>query len=68
MSIGWVIPTVFGINGDPEIIIHKGFVEYGVDATPATFKDIADLMIAAKQKVRYYHKLEQIQRINQQFA
>lgn len=68
LAVGAVIPSLFGITGQIEINLHKGFVEAGVDATPVTFQQIADLMIAAKQRVKYYHKMEQMAKLNAQFA
>jgi len=68
LAIGYKLPALFGITGEIEVVLHDGFVEAGVDATPVTFKQIADLMIAAKQRVKYYHKMEKMQNLNALFA
>lgn len=40
---GWVIPEVFGINvSDVELNCNDGWFEFGINATPATFQDLAD--------------------------
>lgn len=49
LAAGLVIPTIFGINAsDVEINTHQGYIELGINATPATFLDIQQTWVAYK--------------------
>lgn len=58
---GVTIPALFGIQGDIEINPLNGFIEAGVDATPATFAAISDIMIAVADELRYARKINKLE-------
>ena len=58
---GVTIPALFGIQGDIEINPLNGFIEGGVDATPATFAAISDIMIAVADELRYARKINKLE-------
>jgi hypothetical protein len=58
---GVTIPALFGIKGDIEINPLEGFIEGGVDATPATFQAISDIMIAVADELRYARKINRLE-------
>lgn len=67
LAAGYVIPEVFGVTGIVEIDVKKGYVEVGVDATPATFLQIRELLRGIKQNGEYMLKAKKMAAINQQF-
>lgn len=48
LAAGYVIPEVFGVTGIVGVDVKTGYVEVGVDATPATFVQIRDLLRGVK--------------------
>lgn len=48
LGAGYVIPEVFGVTGIVGVDVKDGYVEVGVDATPATFLKIRDLLRGIK--------------------
>jgi len=67
LAVGAQIHSLFGITGAIEVHIHNGFVELGVDATPAAFEGVRDIMNAFADRVAYFKKTEQMNQINLQF-
>lgn len=65
---GVTIPALFGIQGDIEINPLAGFIEGGVDATPATFEAISDIMIAVADELRYARKINKLEQLRASWA
>lgn len=65
---GVTIPTLFGITGKIEINPLDGFIEGGVDATPATFHAIKDIMIAVADELRYARKVNKLEALKASWA
>jgi hypothetical protein len=65
---GVTIPTLFGITGKIEINPLAGFIEAGVDATPATFHAIKDIMIAVADELRYARKINKLEALKASWA
>lgn len=52
LTTGIKIPTVFGINAsDVELNMSQGFLEFGINVTPATFLDLQDTWVSYKKHV-----------------
>merc|ERR1712166_930638 len=62
---GIVIPTFLGIKiSGLNLQCNKGFVNGGINVTPATWIGISDLMIATADELRYIRRLNRIEEIN----
>jgi hypothetical protein len=46
----------------------NGFIEGGVDATPATFKEISNIMIAVADELRYARKVNKLEALKAAWA
>ena len=65
LKAGIVIPTLFGIQvSGLDLECNQGYVNGGINVTPATWEGISDLMIAAADELRYIRRLNRIEEIN----
>lgn len=46
----------------------NGFIEAGIDATPATFQHISNLMIAVADELRYARKVNKLEALKAAWA
>jgi hypothetical protein len=68
LKAGVTIPALFGIQGDIEINPLAGFIEAGVDARPATFEAIKNIMIAVADELRYARKINKLEALKASWA
>merc|ERR1712195_165331 len=65
LKAGVTIPTFLGIKIDGlNLQCNQGYVNGGINVTPATWIGISDLMIATADELRYIRRLNRIEEIN----
>jgi len=65
LKAGITIPTFLGIKiAGLDLECNQGFVNAGINVTPATWEGIADLMVATADELRYIRRLNRIEEIN----
>merc|ERR1712166_199003 len=65
LKAGVTIPTFLGIKIDGlNLQCNQGYVNGGINVTPATWIGISDLMIATADELRYIRKLNRNEEIN----
>ena len=65
LKAGITIPTFLGIKiSGLDLECNQGFVNAGINVTPATWEGFADLMVATADELRYIRRLNRNEEIN----
>ena len=68
LAAGIEIPTLFNISiSGLDLECNDGYINGGIDVTPAGFLMIRDLMVSVAEEMRYIRRLNRIEEINKAY-